>query len=471
MLNPCTDEFAERLAANIAGLTVKPAEARFLEEPRGKYFGQPTFVAMPRNTDDVAAIVKAAAHARVGLQPYGGGTGLVGGQLSDAGPAALIVAFEKMNAIRAIHPEEFSLVAEAGATLAAIHDAAAAHDRLFPLSYASQGTAQIGAGLAVNSGGLNVLRYGMARDLCLGVEAVLASGEVFHGLKRLRKDNTGYDLRHLLIGAEGTLGIITAASLALSPVPQRTGTAFLVTPGPDEALALLSILRAAAGETISAFEIMSREGFDFLAETHPDVRQPFGDSPDWALLIELGTPEGLDPDAILEEVFAAALEKSLVSDGLIATSGAQRQEFWAVREMIPEANRAIGAIASHDVSLPLSELADFVAETRLEISKISDEVRVNAFGHLGDGNLHYNVFPPKGRPAKEYRNLAPAITELVHEAVVSRGGSFSAEHGIGRLKTADLTRYGDPAKLSAMNALKTALDPLGILNPGVVLDR
>ena len=469
MLNPCDQAFADHLSRRLPDLPLKPAEQRYLEEPRGKRWGQPTFVARPRSTEQVAGTVRVAGEAGVGIQPYGGGTGLVGGQLSDAGPPALILSMENMRAIRGVFERENTLVAEAGVTLAEVHAAADGAGRMFPLSYASQGTATIGAGLAVNSGGLNVLRYGMARDLCLGIEAVLADGQVFHGLKRLRKDNTGYDLRHLLIGSEGTLGLITAASLALSPVPAETGTAFLAVENPDAALSVLSRLQDAAGETISAFELMSREGFDFLAETHPNVRQPFPSPPDWTLLIEVGTPTALDPAEILETVFASALEDGLVSDGLIAASGAQRAEFWAVREMIPEANRAIGAIASHDISLPLSGLADFVRETGPAIEAMAPGVRINAFGHLGDGNLHYNVFPAKGRLASDYRNVAADISREVHDRVAACGGSFSAEHGIGRLKVGELERYGDPTKLSAMRAIKSAMDPKGILNPGAVL--
>ncbi len=470
MLNPCDPAFADLLSRRLPDLPLAPAEPRYLEEPRGKWRGQPTFVAKPRTTEQVAEIVRIAAGARVGLQPYGGGTGLVGGQISGEGPPTLIVSMENMRAIRSVHETENTLVAEAGATLAEVHAAAENVGRIFPLSYASQGTATIGAGLAVNSGGLNVLRYGMARDLCLGVEAVLPDGQVFHGLKRLRKDNTGYDLRHLLIGSEGTLGLITAASLSLSPIPAETGTAFLAVESPAAALKVLSALHAVAGDTISAFELMSREGFDFLSETHPDVRQPFADPPDWSLLIELGTPAALNPNEILENVFADALENGLVSDGLIATSGAQRAAFWAVREMIPEANKAIGAIASHDISLPLSGLPDFVRETAPLVQAIAPGVRINAFGHLGDGNLHYNAFPPKGQSAKDFRHLAEEISRTVHDRVAAYDGGFSAEHGIGRLKTGDLLRYGDPAKLSAMRAIKAALDPLGILNPGAVLE-
>ncbi len=469
MLNPCDQDFAGRLAAEIPGLSIKPAEPRYLEEPRGKFIGLPTWVAAPSSTEMVARVVRLASDASIGIQPYGGGTGLVGGQIVTEGPEPLILSMEKMRAIRAVYPAENTLIAEAGATLTEIHDAADDANRLFPLSYASQGTAQIGSGLAVNSGGLNVLRYGMARDLCLGVEAVLANGTVFNGLKRLRKDNTGYDIRHLLIGSEGTLGIITAAALSLAPKPARHGTAFLEVAGPKEALELLNAIRESAGDVVSAFELMSGTGLDFLAEVFPDVRRPFRHNPEWTVLVEIGTSEAVDPEEILSDTFESALETGWVTDGLIATSGAQREAFWAVRETIPQANRAIGAVASHDISLPLSELPEFLESMPTRIAGIAD-VRVNAFGHLGDGNLHYNVFPPAGRSAAEFKSAAPDLSTLIHDEVVRLGGSFSAEHGIGRLKTGELARYGDPAKLSVMKAIKTALDPHGILNPGVVLD-
>jgi len=468
MLNAFTKDTAAALNTALPALPLKPAEPRYLEEPRGKWTGLPTYVAAPRTTEDVAAIIRFANTHKIGIQPYGGGTGLVGGQLTTKGPEPLILSLESMNAIRAIHPQENTLIAEAGVTLETIHNAAADINRLFPLTYGSKGTAQIGAGLAVNSGGLNVLRYGMARDLCLGIEAVLPNGDILHGLKRLRKDNTGYDLRHLLIGSEGTLGIITAAALKLSPRPAHTATAFLAVPNPTAALDLLARTWDTAGEVISAFEILNATGFHFLAEKFPDTRQPFETPPDWSVLVEIATPAGTDPQAILETVFADAYDADLVTDGLIASSGQQADDFWAVRETIPLANRAIGAIASHDISLPLSHLAEFIETTGKDLADIAP-VRINCFGHLGDGNLHYNVYPPAGKDRKDFADVAAEISNRVHDNVVERGGSFSAEHGIGRLKTADLARYGDPAKLTAMRTLKTALDPNGILNPGAVI--
>lgn len=466
MLNAADPTFAEALSS--VGVTVVQAAPAYLEEPRGLYKGGAAFVAKPKSAEEVSTIAKACCDARVGIVPYGGGTGLVSGQIAPEGPAPLILSLEKMTDIRAVYPEEDTLVAEAGATISEIQDAAETHNRLFPLNYASQGTARIGGALSVNSGGLNVLRYGMARNLCLGIEAVLPDGQILHGLKRLRKDNTGYDLRHLLIGAEGTLGVITAAALTLAPRPAEVATAVLSVPSPAAALSLLALFREQVGEAVSAFELISSQSFAFLRDTHPDQRLPFETDPPWAVLTELGMGPGTDPERRLATIFETALERGLVTDGLIAQSGQQRDAFWAMREAIPEANRRIGAIASHDISVPLSELAGFIDEAGEAICAIFP-YRINAFGHLGDGNLHYNIFPPTGETLAAYRSNAPKLTRLVHDMVTARGGSFSAEHGVGRAKSGELERYGDPAKLSAMRAIKTALDPHGIMNPGAVL--
>ncbi len=466
MLNSANAAFAETLTAQ--GIAVSPAAPGYLEEPRGLYKGAPTFVATPRSTAEVAQIVTACAAARVGLVPFGGGTGLVSGQIVTDGPDPLILSLEEMTEIRGVWAEEDTLVAEAGATLAEVQAKAEEVGCLFPLSYASQGTARIGGGLSVNSGGLNVLRYGMARDLCLGIEAVLPSGEVLHGLKRLRKDNTGYDLRHLLIGAEGTLGVITAAALKLSPRPAEIATAFFAVPSPAAALTLLSMCRDQVGEAVSAFELIPAQSFEFLRETHPDLHLPFDDFPPWSVLTEIGMGPGSAPEDRMATIFEDAFEAGIALDGRIAQSGQQRDAFWAMRETIPEANRRIGAVASHDISLPLSEVPGFIDEAKKAIRNILP-CRINAFGHLGDGNLHYNIFAPSGEDRAAYRPLSGNITRLVHDMVTARGGSFSAEHGVGRAKAGELVRLGDPAKLAAMRAIKSALDPLGIMNPGAVL--
>ncbi|MBN9889706.1 FAD-binding oxidoreductase [Salipiger abyssi] len=467
-LTPADDGFAERLASRLPDNTLRRAEPRYLEEPRGRWHGCSGWVALPRSSDEASTILRACNDARVGVLPFGGGTGLVGGQIAPEGPAPLLISLERMNAIRAVYPQENVALAEAGAVLSDVQRAAREAGRLFPLSLASEGTARIGGLLATNAGGVNVLRYGNARDQVLGLEAVLPDGTVWHGLKRLRKDNTGYDLRNLLIGAEGTLGLITAAALKLAPIPAATGTALFTVAGPAAALELLAIARDQLGEGISAFELISRQGLDFLTEALPELRQPWPEPPDWCVLVELGLARGLDPEAALEALFAAGFAADLVIDGIVAQSEQQRQDFWAIRERIPEANRVIGAIASHDISLPLGAVPEFIDRGAPMLARLG-EFRINCFGHLGDGNLHYNVFPAPGQRREEHVNQRDEIKHAVHDLVHEMDGSVSAEHGIGRLKVEDLERYGDPAKLAAMRAIKAALDPRGIMNPGAVL--
>jgi len=339
---------------------------------------------------------------------------------------------------------------------------------LFPLSLAAEGSARIGGNLATNAGGVNVLRYGNSRDLCLGLEAVLPDGSIWNGLTRLRKDNTGYDLRNLLIGSEGTLGIITAAALKLSPRPFGAGTALMVVSSPKAALDLLSLARSQMGEGVSAFELIHRQGLKFLSETLPDVRQPFDVKPEWCVLIEVGLAQGLNPVSALETLFETAADGNLVRDGLIAQSQGQRAEFWSVREHLPEANRRVGSISSHDISVPLGALPEFIKIGAQRIAQIGD-FRINCFGHVGDGNLHYNVFPMSGKSRQDHENQSSEIKRVVYDLVHELHGSISAEHGIGRLKVDDLEHYGDPVKLAAMRAIKAALDPFGIMNPGAVL--
>ncbi|MFC3628934.1 FAD-binding oxidoreductase [Paracoccus angustae] len=464
MLNDATDALVPLLPEGVLR-DIGPA---YLEEPRGRYKGRAGLVAAPRTVEEAAAIVSACARAGVPIVPRGGGTGLVGGQVMPDGTVPLLLSLERMNRIRAVYPEEGVIVAEAGATLQQVREAAAKAGRQFPLALASGGTAQVGGVLATNAGGVNVLRYGNARALCLGIEAVLPQGQVMRDLKRLRKDNTGYDIRDLLIGAEGTLGIITAASLVLAPVPPEVGVAMLVVESPEAALTLLSLAQARMAGGVTAFELISGQGLRFLDAAFPDLRQPFADRPDWLALIEVGLPSGLSADDALEGLFTEAAETGLASDGVIARSGQQAADLWAIRETIPEGNRHIGAIASHDISLPLSEIAGFIRDCSAMLSGMAD-LRINCFGHLGDGNLHFNLFPAEGKTRDAYDNIRKGLSRAVHEMVLARGGSFSAEHGVGRLKVAELAEWGDPARLAAMRAIKDALDPAGIMNPGVIL--
>ncbi|MCB1358408.1 MAG: FAD-binding oxidoreductase [Maritimibacter sp.] len=466
-LNPADDAFAARLPTGVR----RPLEPRYLEERRGFFKGQGGLLVAPRDTAEVAALVRLAAEARVGIVPYGGGTGLVGGQVMPDGPAPMILSLERMTGIRGVWAEENTLVAEAGAVLAEVQAAAEAADRLFPLSLASEGSCRIGGTLSTNAGGVNVLRYGNARELCLGLEAVLPDGSVWHGLKRLRKDNTGYDLRGLLIGAEGTLGIITAATLRLFPRPATTGAALMVVPDPAAALALLARAQARIGPGLNAFELISGQGMRFLAETGCPARVPLDPVPGWAVLIDLGLGPGTDPTAELAALYEAAEAEGLVTGGVVAGSEAQRAALWQLREQIPEANKRIGGLSSHDISLPLSVIPDFLRRADAVLARLGD-FRINAFGHLGDGNLHFNVFPLEGRTKADYPgDIRARLATAVYDLVAEFDGSFSAEHGVGRLKVADLARYGDPAKLAAMHAIKAALDPQGIMNPGVMFAR
>lgn len=468
MLNPATEETLAALRATCPDLVIREESAAYLEEPRGRWAGKGIVLA-PGTTAEVAQIMTYAHANRIGVVPYGGGTGLVGGQIMTDGPAPLILSLERMNRVRGVHADENVLVADGGTILADIQKAAEGAGRLFPLSLASEGSARIGGLLATNAGGVNVLRYGNARAQCLGLEVVTAEGEVWSGLSRLRKDNTGYDLRDLFIGSEGTLGIITAASLRMMPRPREMGAAVFAVASPEAAIRLLSLAQERLGDTVSAFELMGRQGPDFLNEVGPETRMPLDPMPDWTVLIDVGlSGEGRAEEA-LAALFEVALEAGLVTDGVLASSEAQRAEFWALRENIPAANRRIGAVSSHDISVPVGAIPEFIAKGAPAIAAIG-QFRINCFGHVGDGNLHYNVFPVPGKTRADHEGDRDAIKRAVHDLTHSLGGSVSAEHGIGRLKTGDLRRYGDPVKLALMRRIKTALDPHGILNPGAVLD-
>lgn len=469
-LNPVNDELVLALQKVIPQTCFLPLSAKYLEEPRGIFTGVGGLLLAPNSTRDVSEIIKLCNHFEVGIIPYGGGTGLVGGQVAEDVPAPVILSLERMNKIRSIETADNTIIVEAGVTLAGIQETADDADRLFPLSLASEGSCQIGGNLSTNAGGVGVLRYGNARDLCLGLEAVLPDGSIWNGLKRLRKDNTGYDLKNLIIGAEGSLGIITAASLKLYPKPQYFVTGFLQIRDPDAALELLEKCQTILGGMISACELIHHQGVAFLRETLPQVRIPFAQDAEWMLLLEAGVTGDFDANAALENLLAEGFESGLVTDALMAQNEAQRQDFWALRETIPAANRLIGAIYSHDISVPVGKIPEFIHRANQAVARLGD-FRVNCFGHVGDGNLHFNIFPPKGRERSEYQDHKDAIKSAVYVLVDELGGSVSAEHGIGRLKRDDLQRYSDPTKLAAMRSIKTALDPKGIMNPGAVLPR
>ncbi|MBF9031441.1 FAD-binding protein [Rhodobacterales bacterium HKCCE3408] len=462
-------DILDRLHAALPDAAFREAGPAYLEEPRGRWHGQAAAVVAPGSTDEVAAILRVCAATGTPVIPFGGGTGLVGGQLDGSGAAPVVLSLERMDKIRAVDTDGPSIEVEAGAILQSLQEAASREGLVFPLTLASQGSARIGGLLATNAGGVHVLRYGNARDLCLGIEAVMADGSVYHGLSALRKNNTGYDLRHLLIGSEGTLGVITAATLRLFPAPKSEAAAFFAVRDPAAALDLLRLAHETAGPALSAFELISRTGFDFMDEVGINLRAPFSEMPDWMCLVETGS-SGDDAGDILEALFSQAFEEDIASDGVVSRSEGQRAAFWEMRERIPEANRKIGAVSSHDISVPVARIPDFIAEAPGRIAAI-DAFRINCFGHMGDGNLHYNVFPVPGKSRKDHEDQRDAIKRAVHDLVHEMGGSVSAEHGIGRLKVGDLERYGDPAKLAAMRAIKAALDPQNILNPGAVLRK
>lgn len=468
MLNDCSDVFLAGLEAQIPGV-LRTRTPRDSLDPRGRWHGiGGARVACPRTRDEVAALVRACAAARVGIVPLGGGTGLVGGHIKVGGAVPLLLSLERLNKLRGVFPADNVLEVEAGMILAHAQEEAAKVGRLFPLSLASEGTLQIGGALAVNAGGVNVLRYGNARDVCLGLEAVLPDGRIMHGLKRLRKDNTGYDVRNLLIGSEGSLGIITAATLRLFTPPASYAAALIHVTSPTAALALLALAEEEFSGMVCAFELINRTSFDFLNETIPQLRIPLTPFPEWSVLIDLGVPPSLHAARSMSALYAKAEERALVENGVIASSEAQRRALWTLRESIPTANRLIGAISSHDISLPPSCVPEFTRRAPQILRRLG-EWRINCFGHLGDGNLHYNVFPLRGQDRKDHEAQRASIKDAVHDLVHEMGGSISAEHGIGRLKVDDLERYSDPVKLAVMRKIKQSLDPDGIMNPGAVL--
>ena len=422
----------------------------------------------PRNVSEASKILKICSDARVPVIPYGGGTGLVGGQVGENLNSPLILSTERLTKIIDIFPQEHVIVCEAGCTLEDIQNEAKNNNRLFPLSLASKGSARIGGNLATNAGGIGVLRYGNARDLCLGLEVTFPNGEIWSDLRRLRKDNSGYDLKSLLIGSEGSLGLVTAASLRLAPLPRSESTALLFVNSPKDALAVLNITQDFVSEGLSAFELLSGQGFSFIQEAMPKVQLPFSKIPDWAILIQLGFGSARSAENSMIKLYEKICCQKLVYDGVLAKSQKESDALWKLRETIPEANRRIGAIASHDLSLPLSEISTFIDRAQVELSSIG-RFRVNCFGHLGDGNLHFNIFPETGKTKDQYSSQRDVIESTVHDLTAEFKGSVSAEHGIGRSKVKDLIKYSSPVKLDLMRKLKGVFDPNGIMNPGVII--
>ena len=468
-LKPVTEKFINKLKKDLSPGVVSTVPDQYLLEPRSRWRGISPILMSPANVKEVSTILSSANSENIPIIPYGGGTGLVGGQIQDRGPAGILLSLKRMNKIRYLNSEENVITVEAGVILSDLRSAAEKEERVFPLSLASEGTAQIGGNLATNAGGLNVLRYGSTRSLCLGLEVVFADGSIWNGLSRLHKDNTGYDLKNLVIGSEGTLGIITAATMKLFSKPKDRSVALIAVGSPKDALRLLSEAKDYFGETISAFELINKMGIQFLKETGLNFKFPLSAIPEWMVLLEIGHPVRFGTEKNINDFFENILSSSLALDGALAENMRQQNDLWAIRENIPEANRRIGSVSSHDISLPLSEVSDFVEQARIEISKLG-QFRINCFGHLGDGNLHFNIFPEKGNNREIYNDIRPTVKTVIHDLVHKYGGSVSAEHGIGRLKTSDLIKYSDPIKLKFNNSIKTAMDPNGILNPGVIFE-
>lgn len=454
-----------------AGLLTDPADtAPYATDWRRLYHGRTPAVVRPANTAELAEVVRRCAAAGVAMVPQGGNTSMVGGAAPSDDGRQIVISLARMNRVRTIDPIDLSITVEAGLTLKAAQDAAAEAGCLLPLSIASEGTAQIGGILGTNAGGNNTVRYGNARDQVLGIEAVLPDGEVLHGLRRLRKDNTGYCLRQLLVGSEGTLGIITAAVLKLVPRPVETEVAMCSVPSPEAALALFTRVYRADPAAVAAFEYMARTGMDFVLRHIPGTSLPFtAPAPHYAL-IELATPRrnaGLR--AALEEALAAAMEAGEVVDAVIAESGKQRDALWKLREEHAEAQRYEGTSIKNDVSVPVSRVPEMIHRASAACEALVPGVRVVAFGHLGDGNIHFNLSQPEGADGESFLARGEEVMDAVGEVVRSLGGSFSAEHGVGRLKSYMMPLWRGGAELATMQRIKQALDPRGLMNPGKVL--
>ncbi len=431
--------------------------------------GRTPLVLRPASTEEVSALLRLCHEHRVAIVPQGGNTGLVWAGIPDDSGKLVVLSLARLNRIRRIDPVGDTMTVEAGVVLERVQEAAAEHDRLFPLALGAQGTCQIGGNLSSNAGGVNVLRYGMARNLVLGLEVVLANGEVWNGLKALRKDNTGYDLKQLFIGAEGTLGVITAAVLRLFPKPRETRTAWLGVASPAKAVELFAFCRERLGDTISSFELMGDLVVQRVIDYLPDGRQPIGSKSPWHVLIEVAwsLEDGLGER--LEKVLAAALEAGLVTDGTIAASESQRLALWLIRENPTDAFAAAGVVLRHDVSVPIQEVPALINQGGAMFEQSIPGVRVVAFGHVGDGNIHFNLLQPDAMDGAAFRAMKDDVQTRVFDLVESLGGSISAEHGIGRLKRDDLAARKPALDLDLMRRLKTSLDPHHILNPGVIV--
>jgi FAD/FMN-containing dehydrogenase len=485
MNEPALDRTPEALLQRLTGivgerhvLTAAADLGAYCNDWRGRYHGQALCVVRPGTTAEVVALVAACAQAGAAMVPQGGNTGLVGGgvpcsaeSLAQHQPQVLI-SLQRLRNIREIDTANHTITVDAGCTLQQVQEAAAEAGLLFPLAIASQGTATIGGNLSTNAGGVQVLRYGNMRELTLGLEVVLADGRVWDGLRGLRKDNTGYDLKQLFIGAEGTLGLITAAVLKLHPRPQAQLTAWLALPDPQTAVALLGRLRQHFGECVSAFEIINRAALELVLKHIPGTHSPLPVVHDWQLLLQLdaaSAAEGISLADALSELLAAEQAAGRLLDAVLAQSATQAAALWKLRESISEAQKKEGFSIKHDVSVPISRIAEFIARADAQLTRNYPGVRIACFGHLGDGNLHYNLSRPLAEDNRAFIAATAEVNRLVHDLVHELGGSISAEHGLGQLKREEILRYKSPLEIELMRSIKAALDPQGLMNPGKLL--
>ncbi len=437
-----------------------------LTEWRGLVFGKTPILVAPKSTDEVSEVVRACAAAGVAIVPQGGNTGLCAGAVPDDSGEQVLMSMARLNRIRDVDPFNFSMAVEAGCVLADLQAAARAVDRYFPLSLGAEGSCQIGGNLATNAGGVNVIRYGTARALVLGLEVVLADGTVLDGMRSLRKDTAGYDLKQLFVGSEGTLGIITAATLRLFPDPGETATALLALSESGDAVRLLANLRATLADRIEAFELVSGRIFDLVETYIPGAKLPFDETYPWYVLIETAT--GGDPE-LLENALTIAADEALILDAVIAKNTAEADNLWRLRHSIAEAERHDGTGLKHDISIPIGNMQEFLARGEALLARLMPEANLLVFGHVGDGNLHYNVTLPREMTPDAERDAGALITGAIYDLVADMSGSFSAEHGVGRSKRSYLEKYRGGAEIDLMRRLKKALDPQDILNPGKVI--
>jgi FAD/FMN-containing dehydrogenase len=436
-----------------------------LVEWRERWSGATPLLLLPRSTEEVAAIVALCAETRTAITPQGGNTGLVGGQIPQG---EVLLSLERMNKVLDIDTDDDAITVQAGVTLAAVHEAALAAGRRFPLSLASEGSCTIGGNISTNAGGTAVLRFGTMRDLTLGVEAVLPDGKIVHGLKRLRKDNTGYDLKHLLIGAEGTLGVVTAASLKLFSIPASTSVAFVGVTSARMAVDLLALAKQEAGGGLEAFELISRLGLQLVVRHIPGSRNPLEGEHPWYVLLEVTSEEAGAAERTMERLLTAALEGGLIEDAALAQTETQAKAFWSLRENQSAGQKAEGPAWKNDISVPVSAIPEFLDRASQALAAFRPGVRIPAFGHVGDGNLHYDLLAAEGGDVPAHLALREDAAVIVNDIVASLGGSISAEHGVGVMKAAEALRYKDPTEIAALRAIRMSLDPQRIMNPRVL---